>query len=124
MDTIHNNFVKLGEDFNIPLSTKDLFNNETSYWISPNGELFTYDDLACWKYEEEDHHLRSGFVWTRNPTGENIRLRALKFSDDIIVYPAQWGGSYESTPEAWLHICDGKIESYHITTRGNHTWPD
>ena len=118
-DTVHNNFVKLGGDFAGPLRTRDLFNNESTFWISPAGEFFQYDDLATWRWVEK----REGFFGfnaaiAKESTGKNIKLKPMRFSDCIAVFTARWDGSLDSTPEAWLHICDGKIDRFRITTRG------
>ena len=118
-DTIHNNYFKLGEEFDGELQTKDIHNSMDTFWLSPAGELFQYDDMGCWYYEEVDPHLRLGwFARTRKPTGEHIKLKPKRFSDYITVYPSNWDGSYHEWPEATLHIKDGKVESFTTHKKG------
>ena len=126
-DTVHNNFVELGEDFGGPLQTKDLYNVMATFWISPAGELYEYDDTECWTYEQnetvEKIPFGFNFVWSKKPTGKHIRLKPMRFSDYITVYPDKpFDGSWQDAPVARLHIRDGKIESYKLTTRGDNTW--
>ena len=123
-DTLYNNFVELGEDFAGPLQTKDLYNVMCTFWISPAGELFEYDDSGCWTYEQEEtERFGFTFAWTKKPTGKHIRLKPVRLSDYITVYPDKpLHGSWKDTPVARLHICDGKIESYKLTTQGDNSW--
>lgn len=124
-DTVHNNFVELGENFSGPLQTKDLYNVMATFWISPAGELYEYDDTECWTYEQEEtQKFGFNFTWTKKATGKHIRLKPMRFSDYITVYPDKpYDGSWRDAPVARLHIRDGKIESYKITTQGDNIWP-
>ena len=126
-DTVYNNFVELGEDFSGPLQTKDLYGVMATFWISPAGELFEYDEEGCWDYEQKEDKDEQPFgfnyVWSKKPTGRHIKLKPMSFSNYIVVYPNKpFYGSWEDSPVARLHIRDGKIESYKVTTQGDNTW--
>ena len=118
MDIIINNYFSLGEAFDGECQTADLYNCEARFWISPAGELFEYDDLGAWKWEEKEPSFGFNFGYVKKPTGEHIKLRPKRFTDTIAVFPAHWNGSSDDWPQARLYIKDGKIESYTITTLG------
>ncbi|MEL0190583.1 MAG: hypothetical protein VW878_07140 [Candidatus Poseidoniales archaeon] len=126
-DTVHNNYAPLGDQFAGPLYTRDLYEANSTFWISPAGEFFVYDDLACWKYEEnwDEHSFGFNYQVAKTPTGKHIKLKPMKFSNYISLYTHRsWGGRSQDQPVARLNIRDGKIDSYKITTRGDTTWPE
>ena len=110
MDTIINNYFKLGPQFDGELKTRHLHDNEDFFWISPNGELFEFYTLDTFRYEGEPT--------AKLPTGKNIKLKPKVFSDDIVVYPANRYGSSEGWVEARLHIVDGKVQDHIIYKKG------
>ena len=118
-DTVHNSFVELGEDFLGPLQTKDLYNVMAHFWISPAGEIFEIDLLDVFKWVPDPDH-RFG---KREMTGNHGHVRAKRFSDYITVYPDRnITGSWKDEPVARLHIRNGRIESYTVTTQGDTKW--
>ena len=59
----------------------------------------------------------------REPTGNHGHVRAKRFSDYITVYPDRSiTGSWNDEPVARLHIRNGRIESFTVTTQGDLQW--
>ena len=107
-DTIVNNYAPLGEDLTGTLSGI-IYGTGDTFWISPAGEVFVYDDDECWEYQRENDNLFAP-VWTRKPTGYHAKLKAKVFSDSFIVQPAQC-----DTPKVRLDMVDGKVIRFEPT---------
>ena len=110
MDTVINNYFKLGPQFDGKLQTRNLHDNDDFFWISPNGEFFEFYSLDTFRYEGEP--------LAKLATGKNIKLKPKIFSDDIVVFPEPVAGSSEGWPEARLHIVDGKIQDFIVYKKG------
>lgn len=112
----------LGENFTDICQTKDIEDGiggtMSTYWISPNGELYYIDytkttdfvELQPW---DEGYDHRFGFLNFRHiPNGTHGKVTPCRLTKYVVIYPANWEGTWEDWPDVRLHFVDGKLQGF------------
>lgn len=118
----------LGEQFtNVELHTKDIEDGiggtMTNYWLDPSGRLWCPSYIGTHTFEEiskDDERYNDkarflNFEWI--PTGAHGRYHVHPITKYIVVYPAEWGESWESWPRCRIHLVNGKVQDFTVISR-------
>ena len=83
------------------------------YYIDPVGVVWRIDYFGT-------HDLVSTerIPWEWEATGEHGKVRPHDVTDYVTIYPSRHEGSWETWPEARLHIVQGKVQSYTLISKG------
>lgn len=85
-DTIYNSFKPLGDEFlNRSFQTKNLGRGLQYYWISPNGELYSYDTSECYEFDWDNIDIR-GYVSRTKSTGKHGKISPSYVNKTIVMY--------------------------------------
>ena len=105
----------------------DIGGTMSTYYIDPVGHLWYVDYWGTTDYKLNKDAAGIFDMWERVPTGKHGKVRNLfGYTNYLIIYPAQHEGSWDSWPEARLHIVEGQVQSFTLNTKGNRhaRWND
>jgi len=124
----------LTPDFVGECQTKDICGDiggtMSEYYIDPGGGFWYIDYYGTYDYvikEKSGGSIVDLFRRERIRTGKHGKVRPLfGYTNYLIIYPTQHEGSWQTCPEARLHIVEGRVLSFTIKSRGNHDdrWND
>ena len=115
----------LPEEFMGICQTRDMDDfggSMSNYWIDPAGYLWvgTYAETHTFEvYEEDDPRYDPKFRWTNHewvPTGKHGKFQVHPLTRYLEIYPAEWGGKWETWPRCRLHFKSGKLQDFEVTT--------
>ena len=98
----------------------DIGGTMSDYYIDPKGRLWYIDHYGTIDYVFDENATTILGKWKRIPTGQHGKVRPMfGYTSYLIIYPAKHKGSWETWPEARLHIVEGQVLSFTLTQKGN-----
>jgi hypothetical protein len=99
----------------------DIGGTMSDYYIDPSGRFWFIDYYGTTEYVINEDAENLFNKWKRVPTGKRGTVRHLHgYTNYFTIYPAQHEGSWETWPEARLHIVEGQVLSFTLKPRGSH----
>ena len=97
----------------------DIGGTMSTYYIDPAGNLWYVDYYGTTDYKYNRNSPSIFDMWERIPTGKHGKVKHLsRYTNYMIIYPSRHEGSWQTWPEARLHIVQGKVQSFTLTTKG------
>ena len=112
-------------DFADECQTKDIEGDiggtMSTYYIDPAGRLWYMDYYGTTDYKHNENATNFFGLWERIPTGKHGKVKHLsRYTNYLRIYPSKHEGSWETWPEARLHIVEGQVLSFTLKPRGSH----